>query len=397
MRNLYNNLYALNSNWEPTLLTHHVDKSQISQLFSHPENVHQLEFLPSKNIFVWFSDFVLNILFHKTGREMYREAKRLFDTKNFDLILCSTSINSPLYAGIKLSKHTGIPLIVDFRDLSEQSEKQEFLLHSFKFGKFEKKIHNVYARKNINIRNKLIKNVNHIITVSRWHENFLKQFNPNTYLIYNGFDEKIFVPQKIKSEKFIITYAGRFASTANKNIPAFFKTIKQLADDNQIDENDIRLHWYLNERDKNFLANIANEIGVQDLVEIFNIVSNEKVPDILNKSSILLIFSAPYTKGVMTTKFFEYLGVEKPVLCIMSDEGDLENAIIETNAGLAARNLKEIEKYIIEQHNGWKLQGYTHASVNQQNKKQFSRQYQAQQFVEIFNEVTKNGNKRFDN
>jgi hypothetical protein len=89
----------------------------------------------------------------------------------------------------------------------------------------------------------------------------------------------------------------------------------------------------------------------------------------------------------MTTKFYEYLGVEKPVLCVMSDEGELEKVIRETNAGIAAQNLQEIKDFIVEQYNLWKQQGYTQMPVNQKIKKQFSRTEQAKQFVEIFDKL----------
>jgi hypothetical protein len=87
----------------------------------------------------------------------------------------------------------------------------------------------------------------------------------------------------------------------------------------------------------------------------------------------------------MTTKFFEAIGVEKPILCVRSDEECLAQTIQETKAGLAATNVEEVKKFILHHYNQWQKQGYTHIDIN--NKQQFSRQTQALQFEEIFNQI----------
>ena len=85
----------------------------------------------------------------------------------------------------------------------------------------------------------------------------------------------------------------------------------------------------------------------------------------------------------MGTKFFEALGVEKPVLCVRSDEECLAQVIQETNAGLAGTNAEEVADFILDKYAEWKKNGFTHQAVNQEVKKQFTRQYQAKQFEQI--------------
>jgi hypothetical protein len=53
----------------------------------------------------------------------------------------------------------------------------------------------------------------------------------------------------------------------------------------------------------------------------------------------------------MTTKFFEAVGVEKPVLCVPNDEGCLAQVIEEVNAGLAANTALEVQDFIKEKYN----------------------------------------------
>lgn len=387
MRNLYNNLCKYNLNWKPYMLTKSLGNNNIDNAFLNPENIFQINYQPSKNFVIWLFHFIVNLCFQNDAKKMYRQAKKLFDENNFDLILCSTAINYPLQAAIKLAKKTKKPLIADMRDIREQSANPEFLLHSFNLWGINKIINKFYFQHTINQRNKLLSNVNYITSVSEWHINFLQKFNANVSLIYNGFDPNLFIPKNIKTDKFIITYTGRFASTAENSLPILFLAIMQLIDNKLIDTNSLQLQFFLTEKDKTYLNNFVKNSEIQSLTKIFDIVTNFQIPDILNNSSILLVFSAAYTKGVMTTKFYEYLGVEKPVLCVMSDEGELEKVIRETNAGIAAQNLQEIKDFIVEQYNLWKQQGYTQMPVNQKIKKQFSRTEQAKQFVEIFDKL----------
>ncbi|MBQ5925699.1 MAG: hypothetical protein IIX03_03200, partial [Paludibacteraceae bacterium] len=77
--------------------------------------------------------------------------------------------------------------------------------------------------------------------------------------------------------------------------------------------------------------------------------------------------------------------VEKPILCVRSDEECLAQTIKETKCGLAATNTKEVKEFILHYYNQWQKQGYTHVDVK--NKEQFSRQNQALLFEKIFNQV----------
>ena len=84
----------------------------------------------------------------------------------------------------------------------------------------------------------------------------------------------------------------------------------------------------------------------------------------------------------MTTKFFEALGCEKPVLCTPSDEECLVQAIHETNAGIASSDPDEIKDFIMSKYHEWQTNGFTRQTVI--NKQQFSRQHQAEQFEQLF-------------
>ena len=84
----------------------------------------------------------------------------------------------------------------------------------------------------------------------------------------------------------------------------------------------------------------------------------------------------------MTTKFYEALGCEKPILCTPSDSEELAQTIRQTNAGLASSNINEIKAFILDKYHEWQQNGFTHQAVI--NKEQFSREKQAEQFEQLF-------------
>ena len=111
------------------------------------------------------------------------------------------------------------------------------------------------------------------------------------------------------------------------------------------------------------------------------------VPDVLNDSSVLLLLTnraAPDgPQGIMTTKFFEALAVEKPILCVRGDEGCLEQTIAETRSGLSAHNEEEVHRFLLHHYRRWQTDGFTTADPDREAVRRFSRRAQAGQFARV--------------
>ncbi len=67
----------------------------------------------------------------------------------------------------------------------------------------------------------------------------------------------------------------------------------------------------------------------------------------------------------------------------------LVHAIGETNAGIAAKNVEEVKRFILEKYAEWQQNGFTHQPVNQNAKQKFSRQKQAEEFEKILRSIVK--------
>jgi hypothetical protein len=335
--------------------------------------------------------FLTDLFFDYKNFSIRKKAEKLIREKKIDIILTSSYRVFPIVAACQLSKRYKIPLVVDLRDIFEQSTNNELI---------SKKITNIsfvnnFIAKNITKklmkqRNKVLKNADVVTTVSDFHVETLSKYNQNVKLIYNGFDSDLFLPQTIENEKFTITFAGRLHNAELRNPTLLFEAVARLSEEKKIDAKTFRLQFYLmDEVSKKIIFSLAEKYKILDFLDIFDAVANVEIPKILNESSILLLLANKSTgentpKGIMGTKVFEYLAVEKPILCVRNDEGCLQEIIKWANAGLSASTAENCEKFILEKYEEWQQNGYTHQPVNRDFVRQFSRKGQAAQFVELF-------------
>ncbi len=310
---------------------------------------------------------------------------------DYDVILCSTFNLFPLLSAQKLAQKYHKPLVVDLRDIDEQWGTTSYFTHKLPtiLG-FDKRINNWYRKRNIRLRNKVLHTTQALTTISPWHVDFLQKIHPHVELIYNGFNQEEFYPQDIRTNKFIITHTGRIFDFELRNPTLLFAGLKHLIDHQQIDSLDIELHFYMDDLSNKMVHTLGKEYGIEALIHCHPFVQHKAILPILHQASVLVILANKVTEhgpfGIMTTKFFEALGVEKPVLCVRSDEDCLAAAIQQTNAGVAATTVEESANFLLEKYQEWQEQGFTHQAV--QNKDLFTRQHQALQFDKLLRSIT---------
>lgn len=270
--------------------------------------------------------------------------------QRFDIVFCTTFSTFPLRAAYEVASQRHLPLFVDIRDLDEQVPDAQYQAHRQWWVRPFRKW---YSAVNIRRRNRVLRKADCITTVSPWHVEFIRRLNPNIHLIYNGFDPAQFYHEPSHTDKFLITYIGRIYEF--QNLSPIERAVREL------NITDIRLNLHTPD---------CNTIPVT------------AVGDELRRSGIAVVLTNPAAHGMMTTKFFEALGCEKPVLCVPSDEGCLAQTIHETHAGIATSDMEEIKGFILEKYHEWKTNGFTRQPVI--NKSQFSRQHQAEQFEQLF-------------
>ena len=254
----------------------------------------------------------------------------------YDLVLCTAFSDFPLGAAQRIAKAKHVPLICDIRDLDEQVDDSRY---QYKHqSQWLMPFRRLYRAVHIRRRNEVLRVADAVTTVSPWHAEFIRQFNPNVQVVYNGFDDKQFYPDDIRTSEFKITYIG---SLFEWQKPALAK-VQRIADE----------------------LEIAMDIHTPD----HHPVSCNALGDMIRSSSMMLVLTSEHTHGMLTTKFYEALGCEKPVLCVPSDKGALAELIAYTHAGIATDDTEEIKAFIQEQYKEWQQKGFTRQATQHRNE-----------------------------
>ena len=338
-----------------------------------------------------YHNLLADKLFYAKDKALYRYAVAHLDMSRFDLIFCSTYYYFPLLAAKQLAQRYHLPLVVDLRDIAEQWGNQPYFTRRLTPCKvLDYCIGKLYERKQLRLRNRILHFANAVTSVSPWHQQLLAQYNPHTHLIYNGYDEQHFVAKDVKTPFFQIAYLGKLYSTSLRDPRLLFAALQSLLTQGLIDPQLLRVRFHIDPDGQAQLHQLLQSYNLNQVIDIQGYIPRSEILDVMHQSSVLLVLttqSTPQgTHGIMGTKFFENIGVEKPVLCVRSDEECLAQVIAQTNAGLAATTVEEVEHFLLNKYNEWLRNGYTRQAVT--NKHLFSRQHQAEQFIHIFNRIT---------
>lgn len=327
-----------------------------------------------------------DLFFHYKDRKLANEIQCDKAFSGYDLVLCSTYRTFPIQAAAILASHFQVPLVADLRDIIEQYPDRSYLTHRLPFT-------SLITRHLLKERNRVLRTADAVVSVSEWHREFLKRFNPNTHLIYNGYDPELFFPEHRADPYFRIVFTGRMLSVANRNPEWLFKAVSHLLQSGKINKADFRLCWHTDEKTRQYIQNESQKYGIGDISECRGFVPAQEVPALLNRASVLLqlanVADAKGPKGVMTTKFFEALAVGKPLLLVPSDESYLTELLHRYDCGLAASDVKSIETFIENQYHKWKQTGSTQIAVHPEISGLFSREEQAKQFLQLFHNILK--------
>lgn len=319
-------------------------------------------------------------------RQFQAFIERTVNVADYDAVFCSTYYYFPLQTTYRLAKKYHKPYIVDLRDIAEQFGQIPFMTHSVTSSRaLDKLLHRLFTAANIRRRNRVLRAAGHVISVSPWHRDLLTRYNPSTHLIYNGFDEREFYPKDTKTDKFLITYAGKIYDLAFRDPRLLFEALQQLFAAKQIAREDIALEFHIDNASIAPLQQLAARYGLADICAISGYIPKSLLLPLMHRSAIMLVLTCQSTPGgahgIMGTKFYEALGCEKPVLCVRSDEECLAHVIDLTNAGLAGTDAQQVAEFILSKYREWQQNGFTRQQVR--NKAPFTRQFQSEQIESL--------------
>ncbi|MFV0501416.1 MAG: glycosyltransferase family 4 protein [Bacteroidales bacterium] len=234
----------------------------------------------------------------------FREAIKLTENENYDLVYTSSSRLFSSFLGRRISAKKNIPLYLDIRDIFVDSIKDIF---------GTKKIIQIpvvlFARC---VENYSFKNAKHINLVSEGFRDYFRKYKNPTFSFYtNGIDD-VFINLEQKDidnnpEKIIITYAGNIGSGQGleKIIP---QAAKKLG-------NKYLFRVIGDGGTKGILEDKIKELGV-DNIEILKPVKRDELIKYYQKSHYLFLHlnDLEAFKKVLPSKLFEYGAFNKPII-----------------------------------------------------------------------------------
>lgn len=277
--------------------------------------------------------------------------KKNIKNKKYDYIFCSYPNITNLIAGYYFSKRFNVDLIVDMRDLWVQD-----------LSFFNKNILRRFLERNI--ENKILKHAKKILTVSQFNaKQLINIYGEKVSIVYNGFDDGKFKNLLVEEQqeriggKFRLVYAGSFYEGERK-VDCLFQALNKLKLDGVINKNNFVFEVYGNK--ENYIADLIEQYQVNDIVEQKGLLGQKALFDEIYTAHLLLVVTRnqKISQGEMTTKFFEYIALGNPILCLSKINFEIVKVVegIESASYIDLDDINEIEKFLkITVENYYKL------------------------------------------
>jgi glycosyltransferase involved in cell wall biosynthesis len=282
--------------------------------------------------------------------------------------------------GYLLHKKTGIPWIADYRDDWTTSEVN----HSR--GPADAILRALEKRS----ERKWVGTAKAITSVSPYYVKKISEFTQvKGEVLLNGFFETDLLPFRKRplEEAFTIVYNGMLYPS--QQIEVFLEALRKLADSYPEHRSRIRMRF----PGILFLKHVAARVkelmkGYEDLLMLSERISRNEVLEIQARAHLLLMVSHKDAIGIPSSKIYEYLGLEKPVLVCPGDKDILHETFHPYNLGHVAYSADEAFT-ILEKSFQIYLQGnYEQLIADHKYTSGFSRESQAEVLANLLNKIS---------
>ncbi|MBP6754605.1 MAG: hypothetical protein KA210_00560 [Bacteroidia bacterium] len=268
-------------------------------------------------------------------RNMYDYASLLIKQRDFACLIITGNPFIQFRFGYLLHKKFNIPWIADYRDDWTTSEiiKPKGIL--------QKITHQLQQK----AEQKWVGSAFAITSVSPVYTNRISDYvNVPGYTILNGFDELRSPSLSIDSSVFTITYNGTLYDTQDLEsvVEVFLECIDLYKDKINIKINFPGIAF--DKHQSNRLKKIIK--GYETFFYITTRLLKDQVIEIQSVSDLLLMLTHRNIKGIPSSKLFEYLSFQKPIICFPSDHDIVEEILQDTNMGMIANNKEQLFAYI---------------------------------------------------
>ncbi len=275
---------------------------------------------------------------------------------NIDTIISTGPPHSMHLIAQKLKKkNPHIQWVADFRDPWTEIDFYKDLLP----GKWADNRHK-------KLEKMVLKDADKVVTISQSGAKDLERISKRKIeIITNGFIFPEFDAKKIKlDQQFTIAHYGSMPFARNPQV--LWDALKEIINENSTIASELKIRL-IGPVDFNVLEKV-DKAGLTNYLEEISAVPHEESIRMQSQTQLLLLIAnrSGNVKGILTGKFFEYLGAKRPILAIGEINSDLEVAMQSTNAGLFAgyEDTEKVKSYILSCYSKFKSQDLFHEAQN---------------------------------
>ncbi|MBN4079339.1 glycosyltransferase family 4 protein [Beggiatoa alba] len=241
--------------------------------------------------------------------------KRILSEEKIDLIYSTSPLGTSHLISTKLSKFSGLPLVIDFRDPWYEDTREVGMPWV-----------NYYFAPKLEL--KVIKQASKIVTSTKQLRDLLVDRYPlkaeeNFTCILNGYDEEDFkdlpTVNNKSTDRLVFIHAGGINPEFRDPIP-LFRVICELANTGDLELENICIR-FLGPGDfahSKIMKKAVKDLKLENVVEFLPRIPYQEALTELAKASVLLLLQASDdTTSLVPAKLYEYLRAQKPVLAIV--------------------------------------------------------------------------------
>ncbi len=247
-------------------------------------------------------------------------------TKNpVDAVISTGPPHSMHMIALGIKKKLKIPWLADFRDPWTNIDFYDQLMLTKRSDKMHRKL-----------EFEVLDRANKIVTVSHhWAMDFEKLCSKKVEVVTNGFDPDDFMTLEYKKpEKFELVHLG--SMNKDRNPENLWKALSGLCRENEALKKDLKIN-FIGQTDYSVFESLG-KYDLTDHAEKIDYLPHQKAMEISANAVVLLLplNNTPNVDGIIPGKLFEYLALQRPILCIGPEDGDSAKIIRECNTGLTA-------------------------------------------------------------
>jgi len=207
---------------------------------------------------------------------------------------------------------------------------------------------------------KMLKHTHQSIAISHGVENHIRAMSSDVSTIMNGV--VIRKSTNSESEKFRIAYTGSLYQNLSKPV-SLFKVIQLLIHSDAVLRDDVEIIYA--GKDSHLWMSMIKEFGLESVFTDLGELTSEAAMAVQESAhiNIILTWASIDQSGVITGKFYEYLGSTNPILAIINGimDDEIFHLFDNLKCGLVVAtedkiSEKQIADFLIGQYHAWKNQ-----------------------------------------